>query len=76
MVRCRFVIRVRNENGLCIIEVQDNGIGMDLSLHNQGMGLHIMEYRAGLINANLTIRSDTGTCITLILPPSIPEKVS
>lgn len=70
------VIRVRNENGLCIIEVQDNGIGMDLSLHNQGMGLHIMEYRAGLINANLTIRSDTGTCITLILPPSIPGKVS
>jgi nitrate/nitrite-specific signal transduction histidine kinase len=41
--------------------IKDNGIGIpEHAERKDGMGLKIMNYRAGLINASLDIRRDMG----------------
>ncbi|MEW6601525.1 MAG: PAS domain S-box protein [Nitrospirota bacterium] len=52
-----------------IMTVKDNGIGIPAQSDRKGgMGLKIMNYRAGLINASLDIRRDVGkgTIITCV----------
>jgi DNA-binding LacI/PurR family transcriptional regulator/signal transduction histidine kinase len=52
------------------VEVSDNGIGIPpLTREENGMGLHILKYRASVIGGELRIRSrDTGTTITCRIP--------
>ncbi|MCG8639091.1 MAG: cache domain-containing protein [Desulfobacterales bacterium] len=42
------------------LSIRDNGSGMDDVTSPNGMGLRIMKYRAGLINASLTVASPPG----------------
>jgi PAS domain S-box-containing protein len=42
------------------LSVSDDGVGWDAGSPGQGMGLRIMEYRARLIGATLTMRSHPG----------------
>ncbi len=51
------VVSLREDNGGIIMSVTDDGSGFSARRGHEGMGLSIMRYRAGLINANLTIES-------------------
>lgn len=66
-------IRLDLAGGKGILAVEDDGIGFhgDDS-QSQGMGLHIMAYRAGMIGAALTIRpaATKGTVVTCTFRPA------
>ena len=54
--------------------VSDDGVGIDMGLKKDGVGLRIMQYRAGLIDATLYIRrtEPTGTEVAChVLRPTI-----
>jgi len=56
-------IEIKMDRNRIIVRVKDDGTGMDENdqNRNEGMGFHIMKYRAGLIGATLNIgRADTG----------------
>ena len=42
------------------LSVQDNGKGFSTSKARQGMGLHIMKYRADVIGAEFSLKSADG----------------
>jgi signal transduction histidine kinase len=48
--------------------IKDDGAGINLPVRKSGMGLEIMKYRAGMINASLIIRRDIvkGTLVACI----------
>lgn len=55
------LIALESDHGQPNLMVADDGIGFNLSEKNEGMGLKIMQYRASLIGAKLTISPvDTG----------------
>jgi two-component system sensor kinase FixL len=58
------------ENGVLILAVQDNGIGMQTKAQKQkGMGLQVMKYRAGIIGGSIDVRkSEQGTRVTCTVP--------
>jgi PAS domain S-box-containing protein len=55
--------------GALVIRDDGKGIAED-HVNTQGMGLHIMNYRAGMISGTLEVRRDTprGTVVTCIFP--------
>lgn len=59
-------INVVRDNGLVRLSVQDDGAGLQAETTRNGMGLHIMRYRARLIDATLEIRRapERGTVVT------------
>ena len=63
----RITIDLLYENNIVMLTTADNGIGMQNHEEPQGMGLKIMNFRANMIGANLTISSnqDKGTKVTL-----------
>jgi len=67
------VIRLTAENGQGTLTIRDDGKGiMETPAGNQGMGLHIMNYRAGMIGGVLEVKPDSsqGTLVTCIFPTS------
>ena len=60
-------IRVTAENGRLVLTVTDDGVGLPQGVRNGGMGLRIMDFRANMIQASLTIRprADCGTEVQL-----------
>jgi signal transduction histidine kinase len=59
------------EHGRGTLLVKDDGSGIaELREHSQGMGLHIMKYRAGMIGGTLDVRPDLirGTIVTCTFP--------
>jgi two-component system, LuxR family, sensor kinase FixL len=55
------------------LSIEDNGVGFHRRKRNRtGMGLHIMEYRAGMIGGSLAIqaRAAGGTTVLCSLPNS------
>ncbi|MCK5163326.1 MAG: cache domain-containing protein, partial [Desulfobacula sp.] len=66
----KIIIIMEKHGGQFLLSVKDNGIGMNPSKETNGMGLRIMNYRANLIGASLSINSgDTsGTRVNLALP--------
>jgi PAS domain S-box-containing protein len=67
----RISIRLICESGKHVLAVEDNGTGLAESARssNKGMGLRIMEYRAGVIGASLGMvsRPGEGTIVTCSL---------
>jgi len=65
------LIRLTDDNGRGTLLIKDDGGGIAESRGNsQGMGLHIMNYRAGMIGGTLEIAPDPvhGTTVTCIFP--------
>lgn len=62
------VIELKQEEGLLIISIEDNGKGLR-EVESQGMGLRIMAFRAQMINATLNIeeRAGGGTLVSCSL---------
>jgi PAS domain S-box-containing protein len=55
-------VELRQENGTTTLEVRDDGTGlMEKSRRGNGMGLRIMQYRAGLLGAALEVMSASGS---------------
>jgi signal transduction histidine kinase len=67
----RIVVSVRTTGGRVVLQVRDDGIGLGgvEPASTGGMGIRIMQYRAGLIGATLDIESarDRGTVVTCTL---------
>jgi signal transduction histidine kinase len=66
------LIRLAQENGCGTLQIRDNGIGIAEDRGaSQGMGLHIMSYRAGMIGGRLDVRANPhgdGTTVTCTFP--------
>jgi len=59
-------IRLEQVEGRLILEVQDNGVGLQAGrVSGKGVGLRLMEHRCGMIGGTFAIepRPDGGTCI-------------
>lgn len=62
----RVTISLKPNGGKNTLTVSDDGAGFsDETKKNSGMGLHIMKYRAGVLNAPLEIRSAVGAGTTV-----------
>ena len=58
--------------GRIVLVVQDNGLGLPKILpKNQGMGLRIMRYRAGMVGASLAVQTEPAGGASVIC--SLPE---
>jgi PAS domain S-box-containing protein len=65
------LIRLTAENGRGTLLIKDDGSGIvENRGNNQGMGLHIMNYRAGMVGGTLEVSPDPvhGTTVTCIFP--------
>ena len=65
------LIRLSAENGWGTLQINDSGTGIQEDRSsNQGMGLHIMSYRAGMIGGRLDVRPTPprGTCVSCMFP--------
>ena len=65
------LIHLTQANGWGTLLIRDDGTGIQGDLANrQGMGLHIMTYRAGMIGGRLEIKPDPvrGTSVTCVFP--------
>ena len=59
-------IRLAESDGLVTLEVKDDGSGLpDKGPADAGMGLHIMNYRAGIIGGTLEVGSEAGRGVTV-----------
>jgi len=70
------LIRLSAENRWGTLLIADDGVGIAEPRENtQGMGLHIMSYRAGVIGGRLEIKPDTGggTAISCLFPMDAVE---
>ena len=67
----KVLIQLTAEEGLGKLLIKDDGKGIaENPAHTEGMGLHIMNYRAGVIGGVLEARRDTprGTIVTCTFP--------
>jgi two-component system CheB/CheR fusion protein len=65
-------VSLKKANGRMTLTVENDGQSIpDASAAGKGMGLRIMQYRASLINANLSIKpaNGGGTVVTCVLSP-------
>ena len=70
-------IDLSQANGQIALTVKDDGFGFSERVKKHtGMGLHIMNYRAKIIDGYLTVRQDAGggTCVTCSLQSSKAPK--
>lgn len=65
-------VRMRKENARLLVDVIDNGIGIDRLEKRVGHGIENMRTRARLISASFTIKNSKdaggGTCVSILLP--------
>jgi signal transduction histidine kinase len=67
----RVMIQLTAEQGRGTLLIRDDGIGIaENPASTQGMGLHIMNYRAGMIGGTLEVLRDTtrGTVVACHFP--------
>jgi len=67
----QIVLEVRRDRDTLICSVKDNGVGLSKKVgHGQGLGFHIMNYRAQSIGARLALTAPPsgGTRLTIHLP--------
>lgn len=69
------IIMKEYEDGI-IIEVEDDGTGIDLDEKSRGLGLNLMKYRADLIGGTLKIdrNENGGTTVSCILPGEFKQQ--
>ncbi|MCO4780852.1 MAG: PAS domain S-box protein [Candidatus Cloacimonetes bacterium] len=61
----KILVQLTKNQGLILLKIKDNGVGFDHQKSN-GMGLHIMKYRANAIQASLTISSsESGSTVAV-----------
>jgi PAS domain S-box-containing protein len=74
----RVTMRLREADNRITLEVRDNGVGLaNQPEAHSGMGLHIMQYRAGVCGGHLSLRPGPrgGAWVTCSVPrPAAPEK--
>ena len=65
-------ILIKEEHGALHMQIKDDGAGFDINKNYSGSGIQNMHSRAGKINAELQIRSvtGTGTSVSIMLPLS------
>jgi PAS domain S-box-containing protein len=64
-------IRLAQRKQALLLQVRDDGLGLPQDLaHNAGMGLRTMRYRAEVIGAHLTLKSEPGkgTLVACLVP--------
>jgi PAS domain S-box-containing protein len=64
-------IRIRQVDDQAVLTIEDDGVGLpEAPRPREGLGLHIMKYRAGMIGASLDVRRGDGggTVVTCRLP--------
>ncbi|MFD1198675.1 GAF domain-containing sensor histidine kinase [Brucella gallinifaecis] len=69
-------VRLRDKGGRLLVEIMDDGIGMERQVQRIGHGIDNMRTRSRLISANFSIRKNaegSGTCVSIHLPPAISE---
>lgn len=67
------------ENGRCIVSISNDGVSFTQPKDGQwtGMGLHLFQYRARLIGAEITVRrGDTGGCVVTCSMDCEPQEVA
>ena len=72
-------IEVHNDDGHMVFRIRDDGVGISRNLEETGgMGLRIMQYRAEVIGATLTVRpaAEGGTLVTCSLSRGDYEDLS
>ena len=72
----KILIQLTAEKGRGTLLIKDDGKGIaENPATTQGMGLHIMNYRAGVISGVLEVRRDTngGTVVTCTFPVKTTE---
>jgi PAS domain S-box-containing protein len=73
----KIVIGMNTQNNQVMLTIQDDGCGLPKSGPKaSGMGLRVMNYRASMIGANVTISpaADCGTLVTCIMQNRPPQK--
>lgn len=65
------LLKISQENGTIILELNDDGCGLPEDYHKKGMGISIMQYRARKIGGILDIRNgeNAGTQLVLTFHP-------
>jgi PAS domain S-box-containing protein len=67
----QIVIALSGTNGRGVLSIRDDGVGITEAAANQnGMGLHIMRYRASIIGGVLEVArcGERGTAVTCVFP--------
>jgi PAS domain S-box-containing protein len=67
----KIVVQLTTDQGRGILLIRDDGKGItETSRTTRGMGLHIMNYRAGMIGGSLEVKREgtRGTVVTCIFP--------
>jgi signal transduction histidine kinase len=60
------IIRLSKDSRHMTLCIEDNGVGFPTRRNNRaGMGLHIMEYRAGMIGGSLAVQPRAGGGISV-----------
>jgi two-component system CheB/CheR fusion protein len=66
-------ITLADSNDRLVLTVRDNGIGLPSGPTGSGMGLRIMQYRAGVISGDLTCGREPSGGTTVVC--SVPKNV-
>jgi len=71
----RLRIELARQNGMLLLEIADNGKGLKASAP-EGLGFRVMNYRAGVIGAELQIKSKArkGVIVRCLLPENAPHQ--
>jgi len=75
----QILINLDEEDNRIVLSIKDDGIGFQLDQEvSGGRGLHIMQYRANMVDATLRIRrnDESGMTITCIVPKQWQQPVS
>ena len=62
----RVSMALREEDGKVTLDIEDRGKGLPTPLPDRGMGLRIMQYRAGIIGASLRIHNNAAGGVTIV----------
>lgn len=72
----RIVVRLQGGSGRTILTVKDDGTGLpESSQRSRGMGLRIMQYRAGIIGGSLVVQRDSEGGTSVICTVRFPSAV-
>ncbi len=69
------LVRLESQAGRVMLQITDDGVGIQHPDQQQGMGLRIMRYRATAMGGTLDIQSqpDLGTSVTCSLKQDLPD---